>query len=660
MSYALLRGEFGQGSGIRFVPVAKPPDNIKFSSDVPLTAWQVVVDIYGEDFGAILENYIAENPETVQNFTFWDGTSNYHLAEWEYRRTESAIFQDTECTVVDFLVRTRVEALWHEKTINRTVWFRLRYILDMRPCERTVIGPIVFLGSTVPDDPVFNKNSIMTDEYLVPIIYKKDYEKIAGKFIDDCFPEAKNRTSIFTPKPEEIAEKMGFKIKEVHFADKSIMGQIYYNFGTVDLIVDGKVKTFHMKPGIILISLDNCSNDALRNSTLLHELCHMFLHRWFFLLQIMTGKPYAAFTSRRREKCAEVKTSLDWMEHQCDKLPAYILMATDTITEFAKKTMEKYSRSGSIIAMKNTINEVSEHFSISKQMAKIRLIDAGFAAANGIGIYQDGKYVPDHTCSGEWPAGMTYTIPAIHAARELEENQKLKDKVLNGYYVYVEGHFCINAVKYVDYRFGKIRLTDYAREHINECCVAFSLSGNSSNGAFNKSHASKEKKESEKKEYKTEYSMKAEPGDANYVRENIALYQSTREWAQMAREMPNDFKEAVKYVMKEKRITQENLAYDCGVDRKVIYNILYEEQPSIEHVVGLCVAMGIRYDISIKLLGIAGYNLRDIEAHQLYNSFLLTSGQMSVRRCNDILRSYSLKLLFNGEQDTENCEYTVV
>ena len=78
------------------------------------------------------------------------------------------------------------------------------------------------------------------------------------------------------------------------------MGQIYYDYGEIDLIDDeGAVYRKRIRPGTILISKDNCSSAAVRNSTIVHECCHMYLDRWFFLLQMMAGRPYQAYSSRR-------------------------------------------------------------------------------------------------------------------------------------------------------------------------------------------------------------------------------------------------------------------------------------------------------------------------------------------------------------------------
>ena len=39
---------------------------------------------------------------------------------------------------------------------------------------------------------------------------------------------------------EELARRMRQKMEDVRFADKTIMGQIYYDYGEIDLIDDHK------------------------------------------------------------------------------------------------------------------------------------------------------------------------------------------------------------------------------------------------------------------------------------------------------------------------------------------------------------------------------------------------------------------------------------
>ncbi len=150
-----------------------------------------------------------------------------------------------------------------------------------------------------------------TNDYLLPILYNRDYETVAHAVLDAYFPERRkaiggNAAAVTS---EEFAKRMGLRIHDVRFKDKTVMGQLYYNFGMADLLdADGANYTVTVSPGTILISKDNCTSAAIRNSTIAHECCHMYLDRWFFLLQMMGRDKYRPYSSRRKEtRCLSVR-----------------------------------------------------------------------------------------------------------------------------------------------------------------------------------------------------------------------------------------------------------------------------------------------------------------------------------------------------------------
>lgn len=95
-------------------------------------------------------------------------------------------------------------------------------------------------------------------------------------------------------------------------------------------------------------------------------------------------------------------------------------------------------------------------------------------------------------------------------------------------------------------------------------------------------------------------------------------------------------------------MTQETLALELGVDRKAVYNFLNANQPSVNHLVGMCVALKLPYFISVKLIENAGVSLRRMELHHLYRQFLLQSDMLTVARCNDMLAAKGYEPLFRG------------
>ena len=121
-------------------------------------------------------------------------------------------------------------------------------------------------------------------------------------------------------------------------------------------------------------------------------------------------------------------------------------------------------------------------------------------------------------------------------------------------------------------------------------------------------------------------------------------------WLEFYKNIPDDFAEMIKAIMKRKGITQENLSFELGVDRKALLNYLNQDRPSVAHVVGICVALKVPYFISMEILGAAGIKLRSTEQDFLYRQFLLNAENLTVSRCEDILKHHNEKPLFRGEQ----------
>ena len=56
----------------------------------------------------------------------------------------------------------------------------------------------------------------------------------------------------------------------------------------------------------------------------------------------------------------------------------------------------------------------------------------------------------------------------------LFQNSKIVEGIIAGNYVFVENHVCLNDNKYITRDLNdKVVLTEYARKHIDECCLKF-------------------------------------------------------------------------------------------------------------------------------------------------------------------------------------------
>lgn len=201
---------------------------------------------------------------------------------------------------------------------------------------------------------------------------------------------------------------------------------------------------------------------------------------------------------------------IEWVELQAEKLPAYILMPEYTARNYIDELYD-YSRwDRSPENVMRVVEQLAEKFGVSKSMAKYRMIELGFPEAEGVYCFVDKKRTPDHGCSGAWRQGTTYTISRREAARLISDSRKFHAALQNGQYAYVEGHYCLDSEIYIrKSRYGGRRLTKYARSHIDECCISFSVSGRYAKAEYSRGYAAKKTGVTDK--YQSRHSFDAEP-----------------------------------------------------------------------------------------------------------------------------------------------------
>ena len=648
MHYEILDTDVGQGAGAVAVPVTYGKTVERTDICQPYSVAEVLQNVFHADFQTVLENYVRTETEQIQEAGVLPGAEGMKVRLWSYLKTLSKLQQPTDRTVVDVILQSRLEGQYKNgETRYESADFRLRYIFDLRVCHQCCIGPLVWVYKDWEDDPALSGFAFDTNDYLLPILYNSDYETIAHAILDDFFPEAKREIGgdASVVSSEELARRMGLRVLDVRFADKTVMGQLYYNYGEAHLLDDsGKTYAQIIRPGTILVNQDNCTTAATRNSTIAHECCHMYLDRWFFLLQMMTGRKYTPYSSRRREnrRYHHKNDALDWMELQCEKLPAYLLLERNDVIDYVEARLKQCNWKKTPENIRAIVDGLAERYEVSYQMAKYRMIELGYCEAGGIRNYVNDMVIPDHGCTWLWPANTTFTISAKDAALLAASDSEFERVICSGRYRYVEGHFCLNTDKYIlrDY-YGKPHLTVYARCHMEECCLGFTVGGRYRRTEYAVSKVARNKTEPVTDKYRAAYRLVAEPGSSEYEKENQAMVDDGLLWLEFYKNIPDDFAEMIKAIMKRKGITQENLSFELGVDRKALLNYLNQDRPSVAHVIGICVALKVPYFISMEILGAAGIKLRSTEQDFLYRQFLLNAENLTVSRCEDILKQHN-------------------
>lgn len=342
-----------------------------------------------------------------------------------------------------------------EKCI-RTGVFRIRYLLDMRHCKRTCSAPVIAPADDFPKDSVTEQTGRVANRYLLPILWEADYEKLAHEILSTFYREALEKP--MAVEGRELARRMGLQVISARFSEKDVLGRIYFDYAEVPIIDEcGKHSVMCVKPATILINQEICRTKEVENSTIVHECVHMYKDKYFFLLQMMTEKPFRSYTSRKRKRVKHISTNspIDWMELQADKLPAYILMEERNTRAEIERLLCERGGDRSPETFNWILSQLAARFNVSRAMAKYRMIELGYPEAEGVYVYlKHGERVPDYGCSGKWEAGLTYTIAYEEAVVQFRQDEEFRKLLVSSEFTYAEGHFVLNHPAYVRWGMG--------------------------------------------------------------------------------------------------------------------------------------------------------------------------------------------------------------
>lgn len=497
------------------------------------------------------------------------------------------------------------------------------------------------------------------DDNLVPYIRADKLDEAAADFLRRNYPKA-----LLQPMAIDVADlarEMGLKIEPHHITkDFSVFGQIFFADCYTEFYDPDTDSIAHERIGANTIVVDPKAfflrNIGSINNTIVHECVHWALHRKVFELERLYN------VEATQIKCmvvggikdSKIRTATDNMEWQANSLAPRIQMPLNQFKSKAaaliKKYRSEYGELPLVDIMEPVIEELAVFFCVSRQAAKIRMVNAGYEDAIGAFTYIDGRYVKPHAFKkGAVEKHQTYSISVDDAAVIALSDMRLYGQASKGAYVYVDSHFCLNDPKYItNDENGHVVMTEYARLHVDECCLAFDLKVKSKNkyGEQYYKECIFYRDANSGIEFQVVFT-----GDANtdvMAKADTILRHETKTQAVITA-MPQRFGDALVYMMKDGNYTVEALAESARMDVKMLQRMRNDTSypKNIESVVALCIAMHLRPEYSAKLMEKAGFTLRiaDSEAHLLYKFFLENYYSHTVDECNAILTARGLQIL---------------
>ena len=297
---------------------------------------------------------------------------------------------------------------------------------------------------------------------LVPHIPKDQMETVAKSILKELYPTAlRNAIPVSAM---SIALKLGLRVEYacVDLRDETL-GMIFFEDSTIAVydMIEEISRIINVKRGTILINRrpDGKFDPRITNNTILHECIHWILHKPAYLLHKANDPKLNAFACRRFSSVQRNETwsAYDWMEWQANSLAPRLLMPEWSTRMQVDQMLRRMETVPPKLRMDRIIEKLSSYYEVSRTLARIRLIELGYKDA------ELGYTSPAH-----------YEIDFQDAVQEYAQNDPFRKTLSTGAYAYVEQRFCIRDKRYIHRADdGVLHLTEYAKAHEAECCLAF-------------------------------------------------------------------------------------------------------------------------------------------------------------------------------------------
>lgn len=503
------------------------------------------------------------------------------------------------------------------------------------------------------DNDVLCKKDNYMDNAFVPHISDDKCEKIAEAFLEKYYPEYKSDQPINIP---ILLERLDLSLEYKKLSnDSKVFGIICIddcNIDTYDVSLT-KYKTEKANSGTIFIDIDAhyyfANRKSSANYTIIHECIHWFLHRKYFIFnKICNNGEKAIICSTTGEiKNFVPNDEIKWIEKQANKITSKILMPR----EFVKKKYLDFFRecesNYNYEKICSAIERLATFYGVSIMVVKNRLLELGNKEIVGAFEYIDDNYVDSYYYKNEGEENISFSISNYDLAWECLKNEKFKNIISSGNYIYVDNHLCINSSKYIYKDEKGFHLTPYARENIDVCCIPFEYTYKSNNYTFEKKDYAfcRKNMASEKIEVSVKLSEKYNTTSNSAEKYNKKILEETTE---ELNNLPNSFTETLKMLIKHRDVTLEELAADSGIDEKTIRRIKdgKTSNPSIKTLIAICIGLKLHPCLSKDLIKKSNYNLDAISQENIaYTNILGTMYNKSIDEINEYLESISQERL---------------
>lgn len=511
---------------------------------------------------------------------------------------------------------------------NLDIQFQDIRIIEIRSAEHDELPEDNILSHFIlPDIPLEQVERIGNELY----VYYKKHAKFTEpglsltKIIDNmCAP-------IF------FSDLNGDCLGRVNFVNSD---EKIYRYDTKEKIL--KYVNHSAEPGTILINkkryYDELNGEVL--ITVAHELIHWQLHQKFFKLLVILGTTTDAMNcsatiSVPDDNMTDVQKALCIAEWQANTLAMRLAIPQNTGESTIKKIASNPStyRDNAGDRIQARVIEFAKIYNVSPLVAKERLRQLGCDYVDGtcLEYEENGKKIqaaPFCFQPGSLEDDETFIIYRDNFNQLLRENEEFAELIENRYYIYTEYVICINDAKYItpvstdrELRFD---LSDYAREHANECCLKLTMHTKQNattytpfdylckleDGAYSHIHILTKEALNDLKSYKRRKKDKKEAEKILVQMDNANIV---------------SFKDALRFHMSRLKIEPEDMPDELYLKETTFLSYYKANRnPSLKRAMIICNKLNLPYKLCIDLLKRARITLNtDKKEDELYD-YLLT------------------------------------
>ncbi|MGR1405140.1 ImmA/IrrE family metallo-endopeptidase [Streptococcus agalactiae] len=617
-----------------------------------------IFDTYYEQIVKTVKGFIFNNKDNTDLSTYmvpepngFIEFDNFELYKINYEIINNCELNLEIIVIADVIVRQYIKGEMEVDTKTKFVSVYAEVELDAG------IKNFRIYNTEFKSDQYKKSRNLKLSKDWVPYIRKKDFDDIAEKFLRKYYPQALTQP---TPVPvETIVSEMGLSIHQEKLTiDNSVFGKMVFKDTDVEVIEDEKLVSKHFNKGSILVDKDVVfkRNVGSYNNTVIHECVHWELHKVFHEVKMVLDKDHSQVSSWTEENLADSSmwTSLDWMEWQANGIAPRILMPKVQTRIKIRELFQTLTLVNPDISRSELVQEVVDNlatfFEVSRQAAKIRMIDLGFKEANGVYNYLDDRYMHNFAFELEaFDKGSSYTITSNDLCFEYFFNESFRQIIDRNKFIYVDNHLCLKDKKFIYMTKDGPIMTDYAYEHMDECCLIFKVKSKNFTSISNETYYDYvlNRGVTKESEIKADFVDILQNPSLMDQLPPLDMMKLGKKISELLKELPFEFSGTLRSHRKRKNCTQPFLAKLVGITERTLrdYETLEDNLPRLELTLSFCFALKLRPELSDDMIKKAGHQLTISPPHQVYKMLLSTSYYKPLGEINSILQAAEMKTL---------------